>query len=738
MKVILFDLENKLNKDLVADAQDVVRATREFDINHPEPGKYHVLSRQPDYHVEIALKEEGLANAKCQCLVFKKSGKCKHAVAALMLLRDHLKRDRKSHKKQNQEVLEEVLRKVGLSELRNFVGDFAMSHSAFRAEFLSNYLYLLRKPDFNSLYNDLAPIDKYGQIQVTRNNIKSVRSTSLTLLKRAQQLLKDQSLSEALTIFEAVLLHLHKLHAKIPQFQDQLMVELKLAYRLFELLCSQPMAPRLQQRATNLSLDVCERESYVFPQGMRPLIHVTENFFLEEKTRREAFNIAEQKVLSGSTQSLKWIALLYHWTRIWQMKVNNASVREQMKKVIPDIIRDLSHQGEYEDVLFIADLVDKTKYDPAAIRSILQSTLRSAKALGEKERMVSYSFELAMHYLDTDAWDLLYEIEKPRALHVLKVIDELYSPNTDPDADRLLLRGWGITGDGAPMIRRLKNIGDFELVMEYDQLLKEKFKEELEWLYANHIYAIRETYGGVIARQKLNNIFNHLKSMDLFGSVGEKIKLMEKTKKEKGESPKIEGFVFDLDGVIVDTAVHHFQSWKKILRELGADITDEDDHHTRGAGRMESLEYLLNKYKIDLTEDEKLYWAARKNDVYLEAINSITPSDLLPGALSFLQQSRKLGLTLALGSASKNAGTVLEKLGIADKFDAIVDGNHTKASKPDPEIFIKACAAIQLDPSAVVVFEDAPKGIQAALSAGCKAVGIGESANLSAAHIVVQ
>ncbi|HUR31117.1 MAG TPA: SWIM zinc finger family protein, partial [Saprospiraceae bacterium] len=229
MKVLLFDLENKLSKDLVTDAQDVVRITREYDINHPEPGKYHVLSRSPDYHVEIALKEEGTAIAKCQCLVYKKAGKCKHAVAALMLLRDYLKRDRKSHKKQNQETLDEVLRKVSLSELRRFVSEFAMSHSAFRSEFLSNYLYLIRKPDFHTLYNDLAPIDKYGQIQVTRNNIKSVRSASLTLLKRAQLLLREQSLSEALSIFEAVLTHLHKLHAKIPQFQEQLMVELKLA-----------------------------------------------------------------------------------------------------------------------------------------------------------------------------------------------------------------------------------------------------------------------------------------------------------------------------------------------------------------------------------------------------------------------------------------------------------------------------------------------------------------------------
>ncbi|MBK9104392.1 MAG: beta-phosphoglucomutase [Saprospiraceae bacterium] len=212
-------------------------------------------------------------------------------------------------------------------------------------------------------------------------------------------------------------------------------------------------------------------------------------------------------------------------------------------------------------------------------------------------------------------------------------------------------------------------------------------------------------------------------------------------KKNKGgtgpQAAEIRGFVFDLDGVIVDTAVHHFQSWKKILKELGADITEEDDHHTRGASRMESLEYLLNRYSIVLTQEEKEMWAAKKNEVYLEAIELITPRDLLPGALAFLIDTRKAGLKLALGSASKNARGVLKKLAIEERFDAILDGNDAKESKPHPEIFTKACEALKLDPAEVVVFEDAAKGVQAALAAGCHAVGLGDPEALKEADIII-
>lgn len=739
MKVLLFDIENQLDKDLVTEAQELVRDTREYDISSPEPGKYHCMSRQPDYHVEITLREEGIAIAKCHCLVYKKSGKCRHAVAALILLRDYQQRNRRSKKKSKQETVEEILRRMNVGNLKSFIGSYAMSHSGLRTEILSNFLHLTKKPDYHSLYNDIAPVDKYGQIRVNRNNLKTIRGVTSTLLKRAQHSLKEQSPSETLSILEAVLTHLHRLLAKVPQFHDQLLIELRHAYKLFELLCSTPMAPRLQHRATSLSQDLCSRESYFFPSGWNSLISITEKFFLEEKTRKEAFAIAEHKALSGSSQKLKWVSLLYHWMRLWSFKVSNADLRQQMEKMLPEVIKDLSQQGAFEDILFLSAIADKKKFDPTSVQSILQSGLRAAKVLGEKEKLIMYAYELSLHHLDIDAWGLLFEAEKQKAVHVLNIIEEIYSPSSDPNADLLLLRGWHHTGDGKAMIKRLKHIQDIDMAMNYDLALKENFTEDLEELYAGYVISIRETYGGSMAKQKLNNIFNHLKTINLHQQVLEKIKQMDKQKQEDPvkDERSIQGFVFDLDGVIVDTAVHHFQSWKKILHELGAELTEDDDHHTRGAGRMESLEYLIHRHHIKLTEEEKLHWAAKKNRVYLEAINSITPADMLPGAMSFLEDSRKLGLLLGLGSASKNARSVLEKLKIADRFDAIVDGNDAKASKPDPEVFLKATAALGLQPSTVVVFEDAAKGVQAAIRAGCKTVGIGDVSTLSAADIVV-
>src|SRR5688500_8204333 len=259
MKVLLFDIENQLQKALINEAHDLMRELREYDIQSSDPGKFHCISRQPDFHVEITLKDDGTARAKCHCTVFKRSYKCKHAVASLLLLREFLKKDRKTNKKAKLQVLEEVIRKVKPVEFKAFITSYAMSHSLLRAEILSNYLYLTKKPDYYQLLNDLAPIDKYGQIKLNRNNLKSVRAVSTTLLKRAQLLLKNQSPAEALQILEAVLLHLHKLLSKLPMFHEQLMVEVKLAYRLFEQLCLLPMAPRIQQQATTLAMDICER-----------------------------------------------------------------------------------------------------------------------------------------------------------------------------------------------------------------------------------------------------------------------------------------------------------------------------------------------------------------------------------------------------------------------------------------------------------------------------------------------
>ncbi|MBK9984002.1 MAG: beta-phosphoglucomutase [Saprospiraceae bacterium] len=740
MKVLLSEIEQNITADALEEAQELVSFTQEYAINLVEEGYYHCISRQPDYHVEITIKKDGLAVPKCQCTVFKRTKQCKHAIAALLLLRDQIQRSNRSKKKSNQEqlVTDEVLKKLNVTELRAFLSSYALSHSIFRAEILSNYLHLIRNPNYHSLFMDIAPLDKYGQVRLNRNSIKTVRSVSSTLLRQAQQLLKDRALAETLQILEASILHLHRLWMKLPQFQEQLMVELRMAYKIFESLCAQQMAPRLQIRAINLSMEICNREGYVFPSGMRPLLSITEPFLLEEKTRKAAFLLAEKKIRSG-IQIIQWATLLYRWTRLWSIRFSNEALVKQLETSLPAIILESAQQSRHDDVLYLMSHLKPEKYPDAIIKSSLQAGLKSARLMADNDMMINLAYRLALNHLDMDAWDFLKEKDPSKADRILHIIEDMYQAGSDQAADELLLNGWQMTGQGLKIIQRLRAMGQLEHLVSFDFILKDKFRAELEDAYAEYIVSVREMYGGVNARQKLNTIFAHLKTIDLFQSVSMKVKEMENPGREETLKikPTIKGFVFDLDGVIVDTAVHHFSAWTKIMKELGVDIEEADDEHTRGAGRMESFQYLLDRYDVHLTEDEKQYWAARKNDIYVEAINTITSADLLPGALSFLSASKDLGLLLALGSASKNAKPVIEKLGVKDYFDAILDGNDAKASKPDPEIFINAVAALKLEPAQVVVFEDAVKGVQAALSAGCYAVGIGDPTTLSAAQIVM-
>lgn len=196
-------------------------------------------------------------------------------------------------------------------------------------------------------------------------------------------------------------------------------------------------------------------------------------------------------------------------------------------------------------------------------------------------------------------------------------------------------------------------------------------------------------------------------------------------------------FLFDLDGVLVDTAVFHYQAWKRLTRELGFDIDEEFNETLKGISRMDSLERILNHGGVMLTQEEKDRYAGRKNDWYLELVNQMTPADVLPGVEDFLKAARSENIRIALGSASKNAPVILEKTGILSYFDAIVDGNHVSRSKPDPEVFLKGAEALQVSNEACVVFEDAYAGIQAAKAAGMYAVGIGEAEILSNADVVI-
>ena len=185
----------------------------------------------------------------------------------------------------------------------------------------------------------------------------------------------------------------------------------------------------------------------------------------------------------------------------------------------------------------------------------------------------------------------------------------------------------------------------------------------------------------------------------------------------------IRGFIFDLDGVITDTAEYHYRGWKHLADEEGLAFTREDNEHLRGIPRRESLMLIL---KDRTYSDEKIQeMMERKNGYYLEFIKEISPRDLLPGAKELLEEIRAAGLKNALGSASKNAGEVIERLGIRSLFDAISDGHSVERQKPAPDLFLHAAKQLNLSPAECIVVEDAASGIEAAHAGGFRSVGLG-------------
>ena len=199
---------------------------------------------------------------------------------------------------------------------------------------------------------------------------------------------------------------------------------------------------------------------------------------------------------------------------------------------------------------------------------------------------------------------------------------------------------------------------------------------------------------------------------------------------------KIKGFLFDLDGVIVDTAVYHFQAWKRMANELGFDIYEEFNETLKGISRMDSIEAILKHGNVEISEEEKLRLATEKNEWYLEFVEQMTEAEILPGVKEFFAQFKALGIKCALGSASKNAPKILEKINLLSEFDAIVDGNSVSKSKPNPEVFLKGAAVLGLQNEECVVFEDALAGVEAAQRANMKTVGFGDKKVLSNADLV--
>jgi beta-phosphoglucomutase len=199
----------------------------------------------------------------------------------------------------------------------------------------------------------------------------------------------------------------------------------------------------------------------------------------------------------------------------------------------------------------------------------------------------------------------------------------------------------------------------------------------------------------------------------------------------------IKACIFDLDGVIVDTAVYHYKAWKRLANELGFDITEEQNEKLKGVSRMHSLDLILQWGGVTKTDAEKEELATRKNNWYVDMITKMTPDEILPGAEEFLQACIDAGLKTALGSASKNSTTILEKVGIAHFFNVVIDGNKVSKPKPDPEVFLKGAEELGIPPANCVVFEDAIAGIEAAINGGMKAVGIGSPDVLAKADLVV-
>ena len=200
----------------------------------------------------------------------------------------------------------------------------------------------------------------------------------------------------------------------------------------------------------------------------------------------------------------------------------------------------------------------------------------------------------------------------------------------------------------------------------------------------------------------------------------------------------IQACIFDLDGVICDTAKYHFLAWRRLANSLGFDFTEAENEKLKGVSRTESLNLILEWGGANITDEaEKNRLAELKNTWYLEYITLMTPDEALPNVGAFLDDLREKGIKVALGSASKNAGMILDRLQMTDKFDVIVDGNSTSRSKPDPEVFLLGAEACGVKPENAIVFEDAEKGIEAALRGGFHAVGIGSADVLTEAHLVI-
>lgn len=197
----------------------------------------------------------------------------------------------------------------------------------------------------------------------------------------------------------------------------------------------------------------------------------------------------------------------------------------------------------------------------------------------------------------------------------------------------------------------------------------------------------------------------------------------------------IQAVIFDLDGVIVSTDEFHYLAWKELADAEGIPFARHDNERLRGVSRMESLDILLEKSTRAYTEAEKADMAERKNDIYRGLLSRLSPADILPGVSRVLEELRAEGVKLAIGSSSKNAGPILQAIGLADAFDAVADGTHITRSKPDPEVFTLAAELCGIPADECLVVEDANAGVEAGAAAGMRVLAVGSAVDHPAAAL---
>ena len=190
---------------------------------------------------------------------------------------------------------------------------------------------------------------------------------------------------------------------------------------------------------------------------------------------------------------------------------------------------------------------------------------------------------------------------------------------------------------------------------------------------------------------------------------------------------KYKAVIFDLDGVICHTDMYHYQAWKQIVDELGIYFDEEINNRLRGVSRMESFEIILERYEGTMSLEDKVVYTTRKNEAYKELLKNMSPADLSPEVKETLDGLRAKGLKLAIGSSSKNAGFILERLGLDGYFDAVSDGNNITRSKPDPEVFVKAAQLVGEASGDCLVVEDAKAGLEAAIGGGMDCAAMGDA-----------